>query len=199
MGIWSKRNTEGWERDRRDLPKVTKTWTFEAPNFGNGARNGWSTRVMTKEVIQKQIFEPQRMTIETRVLEDKGGESIVIGFTIFPALSKKMPEFELMLLWALNILQENTGTSDVAESAISEDDYLETLSLSWEIFPPGSIDRLVRQLSTLDTKKDQKLRKSRIALPYSTNLNQKPFLRVKVSSAHTLARNFQITSLFLRI
>ena len=39
-GKWSERNAHGWDLKREDWPKVQKTWTFESPNFGDGARNG---------------------------------------------------------------------------------------------------------------------------------------------------------------
>lgn len=41
-GKWSGRNAHGWDRKREDWPMVQKSWTFEAPNFGDGARNGWA-------------------------------------------------------------------------------------------------------------------------------------------------------------
>ena len=40
MGKWSMRNRQGWERVRRDLPKITKTYTWETPNFGDASTYG---------------------------------------------------------------------------------------------------------------------------------------------------------------
>jgi hypothetical protein len=39
-GKWSERNTLGWDRKRTDWPMVTKTYTFETPNFGDAATYG---------------------------------------------------------------------------------------------------------------------------------------------------------------
>lgn len=57
-GKWSGRNAHGWDRKREDWPMVQKSWTFEAPNFGDGARNGWTLHSRTRDVYQNQIFEP---------------------------------------------------------------------------------------------------------------------------------------------
>ncbi len=71
-------------------------------------------RSWTKDVYQHQIFEPQGMTIEAMVLEDKGGEQVMVKFALAPILSRGMAEFDLMLLWAINVLQENTGVTGQA-------------------------------------------------------------------------------------
>jgi hypothetical protein len=145
-GQWSFRNSHGWDRKRPDWPKVTKTWTFESPNFGDGARNGWSMQSRSKEVCQHQIFEPQGMTIDSSVVDDRGGEKVTIKFELNPILSRKMPEFELMLLWSLNILQENTGVANVFSSKATHSDFIDTVSLDWQIFPAGTADQIISRL-----------------------------------------------------
>jgi len=146
-GKWSERNAFGWDRKRRDWPMVPKTWTFESPNFGDGARNGWTMRSWTKDVYQHQVFEPQGMMIEPTVLEDRGGDHVVIKFALTPLLDRSMAEFELMLLWSINVLQENTGTTGVFASDASADDYKATITLDWQIFPPGTADEIVARLA----------------------------------------------------
>lgn len=145
-GKWSERNANGWDRKRKDLPMVQKTWTIESPNFGDGARNGWTTRCWTREVYQHQIFEPQGMTIEASVLEDGGGEQLVVKFALSPMLSRGMSEFELMLLWSINVLQENTGVTGVFASDATREEYISTITLDWQIFPPGTVDEVVARL-----------------------------------------------------
>lgn len=126
---------------------VPKTWTFESPNFGDGARNGWTMRSWTKDVYQHQIFEPQGMMIEPTVLEDRGGDHVVMKFALIPLLERDMAEFELMLLWSINVLQENTGATGVFESEATADDYKATITLDWQIFPPGTADEVVARLT----------------------------------------------------
>jgi hypothetical protein len=142
-GKWSGRNAHGWDRKREDWPMVQKSWTFEAPNFGDGARNGWTLHSRTRDVYQHQIFEPQGMTIEPSVLEDRGGEWVIVKFGLAPMLSRAMPEFDLMLLWAINVLQENTGVAGVFPSEATREDYAATIALDWQIFPPGKAEETV--------------------------------------------------------
>lgn len=145
-GKWSERNAFGWDRKRQDWPVVQKTWTFESPNFGDGARNGWTMRSWTKDVYQHQIFEPQGMTIEPSILEDRGGNAVVVKFALSPMLERGMPEFDLMLLWSINVLQENAGVTGVFASAASREEYASTVTLDWQIFPPGTADEVVARL-----------------------------------------------------
>lgn len=145
-GKWSERNAHGWDIKRTDWPMVKKTWTFESPNFGDGARNGWTMRSWTKDVYQHQIFEPQGMAIEASILEDQGGEQVVVKFALSPMLSRGMAEFDLMLLWAINVLQENTGVTGVFASEATREEYIATVSLDWQIFPPGTADEVVTKL-----------------------------------------------------
>ena len=45
IGKWSRRNAEGWEIKRTDLPMITKTFVWETPNFGDGGRYGEGERL----------------------------------------------------------------------------------------------------------------------------------------------------------
>lgn len=146
VGKWSARNSIGWDRKRHDWPMVQKTWTFESPNFGDGARNGWTMQSRTMDVYQHQVFEPQGMTVEPTILEDRGGNVIVVKFALTPMLEREMPEFDLMLLWSINVLQENTGVTGVFPSDATREEYISTVNLDWQIFPPGTNDEVVARL-----------------------------------------------------
>lgn len=146
-GKWSERNALGWDRKRTDLPMITKTYTFESPNFGDAARYGTHMHVQEREVYQHQIFEPQGMRIEAEVLEARGSEHVIVKFGISPLLSKGQPEFDLMLLWSLNVLQENAGAIGVFASEATREEFIGTIQLDWEVFPPGTIDEVVERLA----------------------------------------------------
>lgn len=142
-GKWSFRNARGWDRKRTDLPMVPKTYVFETPNFGDASTYGTHMHVMTRDVHQHQIFEPQGMEIEPTILSDTTGDSVLVKFALTPFLSRGQPEFELMLLWSLNILQENTGITGVFASTATKEDFVGTIQLDWDVFPPGTIDQVV--------------------------------------------------------
>ncbi len=64
-------------------------------------------------------------------------------FSITSLLDKEGDEFEKELLWALNILQENTGVAGLYPSDAKRADYLGTIALEWEVFPPGTADEII--------------------------------------------------------
>ncbi|MGY6661184.1 MAG: hypothetical protein ACXIVO_02590 [Glycocaulis sp.] len=146
-GKWSTRNQSGWERVRKDWPKVQKTYYQEMPIYGDGPRNGYFMMSRTRDVWQHQTFEPQGMMIEPTILQEGGDGKVTIRFSLSPILHRDHDEFDLMLLWSLNVLQENTGVADVFSSDASREDYLSTITLDWEIFPPGSVEEVLDRLS----------------------------------------------------
>jgi len=145
-GKWSERNVFGHDIKRTDWPMVTKTYVFETPNFGDAATYGSHMHVWERDVYQHQVFEPQGMMVQPELLQDAGGDHVAVKFTISPMLNKRQPEFELMLLWSLNVLQENTGVTGVFSTNATRDDYISTIMLDWQVFPPGTIDEVIARL-----------------------------------------------------
>jgi hypothetical protein len=86
------------------------------------------------------------MQIEAEVLQDAGGD-VAIKFSLTPFLARAEREFDLMLLWSLNVLQENTGVTGVFATDATQDDYIATIALDWQIFPPGTIDDVIARLA----------------------------------------------------
>ena len=144
-GKWSYRSKFGWEIKRDDLPMIPKSFSFEAPNFGDAARNGTSMRVITRDVYQKQVFEPRGLLIDTEIMARH--DPVIVKFSLNELLDREHREFERLFLWSLNVLQENTGVTGVYASDASREDFLGTLLLSWEIFPPGTVEEVVTRLA----------------------------------------------------
>lgn len=144
-GKWSFRNVDGWERKRRDLPKITKTYTWETPNFGDASTYGTHMHSQDREVYQVEFDEPRAHEIKADVLKDAAGNppTVLVKFAIASMFDRKGAEFEKELLWALNVLQENTGVTGVFPSGASRKDYIDTIELDWEVFPPGTADEII--------------------------------------------------------
>ncbi|MEM8777095.1 MAG: hypothetical protein AAGF53_18860 [Pseudomonadota bacterium] len=145
MGKWSERNRTGWEYPRRDLPKITKTRTFETPNFGDAATYGTHTHYLDQEVYPREHHEPRMYQIETEKLKEGTGDDAVSVYrvAIDAPIDRASDSFELDLLWALNILQENVGAVGVFPSDATRADYLNTVQLDWQFFPPGTRDEVI--------------------------------------------------------
>jgi hypothetical protein len=148
MGKYSGRNRNGWEVVRRDLPMITTTFYWETPNFGDAARNGTHTHYHDREVYQREFHPPRRYAIIAQTLKANPAGGYAVHFRIKEELSRTVPGSEDQLLFMLNLLQENCGSTDVISSETPVSDYIKTLALDWEIFPPGTVTEVVQRLST---------------------------------------------------
>lgn len=148
VGRYSQRNVEGWEFPRKDLPKITKSFYMEAPNYGDWS-NGSHTVVHDRLVYQKEFREPRDIAISIEFLSVSEGVSKIylMKFAVECVLDRDDPDFEDDLLFCLNLLQENVGAVDVYPSGTTREDFIKTLTLDWEIFPPGSVEEIVSRLS----------------------------------------------------
>ncbi|WFT91274.1 hypothetical protein QA633_23160 [Bradyrhizobium barranii] len=146
MGKYSTRNQEGWEIKRTDLPKIKKTFYWETPNFGNASRYGWHFHSQEREVYQKEYHEPLFYRTETSVLK-KAEASTLYRIGIDQIFDRTASNFESELLFALNLLQENCGSIDVHSASATREDYIKTIALDWEIFPPGTMQEVISALT----------------------------------------------------
>lgn len=149
-GRWSKTNVQGRSRPNHELPKVKKTYAIESPNFGDAARNGTHTIYWEREVYQVDFTPPKHLRIKQQLLEERpraDGPTYVVKFEIDEALDRTSEALNSDLLYNLNVLQENIGASDVFASDASRDEYLQSIHLDWEIFPPGERGEDIRRLA----------------------------------------------------
>lgn len=138
VGIYSKRNLHGHEVTYKDRPKTTKTWSIDAPNYGDWT-NGSHDVEFSREVFQREFFGPKLLAIKIGVLgKDVYRDAYVFSFTVDEVLDRTSEDFEDELLFNLNLLQENTGNHDVQQLNAGVEDYLNTLYVNWEILPPGN-------------------------------------------------------------
>ncbi|MCK1315738.1 MULTISPECIES: hypothetical protein [unclassified Bradyrhizobium] len=144
-GRYSRANVEGKEVTRKDLPMVTKTFSWESPNWGDWS-NGSHTHYNTREVYQRDFIPPKEVELSLTLLEQREGPQFVVRFAVDQVLSKQAPDFDADLLYNLNILQENLGAADVFESTATLAQYLDTVRVDWEILPVGNVDEVVRRM-----------------------------------------------------
>lgn len=143
-GTASKRNSEGWTVTRKELPKYRKYFYRDIAIYGNAARNGWTTAAIPRDVYETDSYPPYLFQIEVSVQEVLDDGRFGIVFSIDEVFSKQSASFEEDLLFALNLLQENTGVSGVA--AAVNPDFVFTSELRWDVFPPGQIADLAMRI-----------------------------------------------------
>ena len=140
VGTSSSRNSEGWETIRKDLPKYTKYFYQDIPIYGDGARNGWTTAAIPREVYHRDLNPPYLLQINVLVQEAIDKDTFGLVFSIDQVFDRNSASFESDLLFAVNLLQENTGVSGVVNAENPE--YVFTTPLDWSFFPPGEIGKV---------------------------------------------------------
>ena len=149
-GRWSKTNIGGKVEKLKHLPKVTKTFSFETPNFGDASTYGTHTVYQDRQVYQVKFIPPKHLRIKLHLLEERPRAddfSYLIKFEISQPLTKTQDNLASELLYNLNVLQENTGVSDVFPSETPLEDYVNSIQLEWEIFPPGERGADIQRLA----------------------------------------------------
>ena len=139
VGRYSTYNVGGREIVRRDLPKVTKTYSWDAPNYGDWSKGSHEVS-MDRDVNQREFLPPPELALTMEILaeEEVGDKQFVLRFTVGEMLDRRRPEFEQSLLFDLNLLQENVGGVDIFASDARLDEYLDTIYVDWELLPPGT-------------------------------------------------------------
>ncbi len=141
-GKFSSANVYGYEQKRRDLPKISKTFERDLPDWG-----GYSTHAVSwdRDVYRIDFFPPKEVTISTALIEEKNG-SYIVRFAIEQVINRRTDNFEQELYYNLNILQENVGAFNVFISSMTLEEYKNTISVDWEILPLGTVDEVVRRM-----------------------------------------------------
>jgi hypothetical protein len=174
-GRYSDANANGQEVVRKDLPMVTKTYSFEVPNWGD-SYNGTHDVDIDRDVYQREFVPPTENEIEIELVGEEGAEedkSLVFRFIMDQPLDKDAEDFAHDLFRLLNIMQENIGEADVFDSNASTEDYLRTKYVNWEIIPPGERDTIIARIVAGMKANDPEIQK-RIAERYDFLAKMKP-------------------------
>ena len=141
-GRYSKWNVEGREIVHDDQPKEPKTYSWEAPNFGDWSKGSHTVR-MRRMVYPRTEVPARNLSIKIDILgqEVLAEEAFAVKFEVSQALNPEGEDFERELLFHLNLLQENVGHHGVFPEDAPEAEYLDSLFVDWELLPPGTEDR----------------------------------------------------------
>ena len=166
MGRFSKRNASGWMVIRRDLPKETFEHTFVSPIWGDWSRGSNTITQYRERFRREQIPAPLHPLLLENLIEGKSGDP-VFKISVEMPLNRQQPDFEEKVLWGLNLLQENLGTTGLLHADATGEELIGSLNLSWDIFPPGTVDevveRMVGRMPTM-TKDQQTVMRERVQM-----------------------------------
>ncbi|MGX9987545.1 hypothetical protein [Soonwooa purpurea] len=138
----------GYKIKHYDQPKIRKTYyAGERPIFGDYSRGSFSLYI-TRLVYPYDEIPPRNIFIQTTLLEETTESNVTyytLKFQTTPVLEKSN---ESEILFNINILQENIGSINIFASDTTIEQFLNSLILNWEIFPPGNLDNNLRAAVT---------------------------------------------------
>jgi len=183
-GPYSRKNLLGYRIRYPDRPKVAKTYYLgERPKWGNYA-NGTFSLIVTRMVTDYDEIPPKELSIRTELLkteEENGQHFFTIKLSTSEILNKRANTFNDSLFFNLNLLQENIGSTNVFRSDATVNDFIQSLQVQWEIFPPGErnedIDRIIQGVRNLTPQ-----RIAQIQERYNFLRNQNPIQIITGSS-----------------
>lgn len=157
QGKYSNWNINGKVVVRKDLLKETHYNYVEAPNWGD-PNKGTHMVALPYEKYPRDYIAPRNIAVEIESA-DKAPflPYYIIKFQITEVLNRNSNDFEDRLFFCLNLLQENVGAADVQMADVSFNEYTQTLHVSWEILPPGTVEEVItRVFSGIEPTQEEK-------------------------------------------
>lgn len=145
-GLYALRNRNGIVWVLKSLPKVTKTYSWETPNFGDPDK-GYHTTYMDRDVYQRRFEPPRDWDINLSVVSEST-DRIRFKATINTVLDKQSPDFRNDLFFAVNLLQEQFRDCHVFDAHLSDEELARITTVGWEIFPPGTLNNVIRTVTS---------------------------------------------------
>lgn len=177
QGKYSKYNINGKvSGPLKNLPKIPKTYSYDAPNFGDPSK-GHHTITITRDVWQRKIFPPKFINLIFELEENRENELFIFKVYTDSTINTESETLEYDLLFNCNLLQENIGNFDITDK-IDFESYRETLNVSWEILPPGeSSINLIKTLLSNKSNKASSLQDTSDRMKFFENLGVKKYIR----------------------
>ena len=163
-GKFSLWNADGREIIRKDLPMITKIFTFEVPNFGDWGKGSHDIDV-PRDVYQRDFIAPREVELSIALLKTEAGDNprFVFRFRVEQILDKISVNFQEDLFSNVNLLQENVGAVDVFASEAETADYIKTISVDWEILPPGERTEILNRVLSKFRNPSEEVKKKLLA------------------------------------
>jgi hypothetical protein len=160
-GRWSAWNINGREVVRKDLPKVYKSWTTEAPNF-----NGIDTHSIHhgKDVYQRQHLYGAQIEAAVRRVDEP--RDLLVGTVLLELRGPFSEDNESDYLYAASLARTWFGSATLLEldevGVVQVPDH----SVTWEFLPDGTADEtrvaLVQRLGGTRTPQEIEIMVDRI-------------------------------------
>lgn len=153
-GTHARRNLDGWEEKRKDLPKEIREISNWAPSWHASGHHLVSRTIEAWPIT----YHPARLlTISADLLEPLK-EAAIVRLRVDRPLDRNDPHFSEDLLFNLRLLKEATGAAQVYPADLSDEEFAQIQTVDWELLPRGSaervLDRLVKDKAVDQTRID---------------------------------------------
>jgi hypothetical protein len=160
IGSFSRKNIDGYKIVHKDQDKIRKSFYLgERPYYGDWSKGSFS-QYSTREVYPSDDIPPRELSISTELLEETEND-FKIKVSVDIILNRNDDNFDEELFFVINLLQENIHSVSVFSSETTRGEYLRTLSLTWDIFPPGErnndLEIILRGSRNLTPKKVEEI------------------------------------------
>lgn len=152
-GIYARRNLDGWDEKRTDLPKEMRDISTWAPSWKSG-----SYHLVTREIEAYPIERhPARLLAISITVLELLVDAALVRFRVDQPLLRTTATFASDLHFNLRLLREAVGDAHVFDADLSDDEFARIQQVDWELLPPGSTDRVLAQLGSLESLDPEKL------------------------------------------
>lgn len=154
FGVYARRNLDGWDQKRTDLPKEMRDMSTWAPSWNSG-----SYHLITRsiEAYPVQSHPARLLTISATVLEPLV-DGALVRFRVDQPLQRNAANFASDLRFNLRLLREAVGDAHVFDADLSDEEFARIQHVDWELLPPGSKDRVLAQLASRSPDDPAKLK-----------------------------------------
>ncbi|MCD8445637.1 hypothetical protein [Tenacibaculum finnmarkense] len=171
IGSFSRKNIDGYKIVHKDQDKIRKSFYLgERPYYGDWSKGSFSLYA-TRKVYPSDNIPPRELSITTELLEETQND-FKIKVSVDIVLNRNDDNFDEELFFTINLLQENIHSVNVFSSLTTREEYLRTLSLTWDIFPPGErnedLERIMRGSRNLTPERIEQIQNK---YDYLINLN----------------------------
>lgn len=144
-GLYARRNRNGIIWTLKNLPKVTKSYSWSTPNFGDPDK-GYHTTYMDRDVYQRRFEPPRDWDINLSIVSETT-DIVRLKATIDNVFDQQDSNFRNDLFFAINLIQEQFRDCHVLNAEMSDEELARTTIVGWEIFPPGTLDNVIQTVT----------------------------------------------------
>lgn len=144
LGIYARRNLDGWSDKRTDLRKEAREVSTYAPSWNSGAYH-----LVSRDILAYPLeHHPAKLlTISATILEQLV-DGALVRFRIDQPLNRSAKNFAADLRFNLRLLREAIGEAQIYNADLSDDDFAGIQRVEWEMLPPGSAERVLQRLAS---------------------------------------------------